>query len=191
MTDTCSCPPDDCHGGHTIQIGRLTDEHLRRVTEGRDWLSQSERSSMAAELLALRARVTTMEAQAADLADAESERARLSLYARNARRVIDTLWKSRRGHQSRASMHARMYRRARHSEAETRRDHDALAARVAELEAAQREPIGYLPLVIRGNGRLWLAGTEPTSRAAAEARLMRWRGGELDCRVVELREVTE
>lgn len=135
----CSCPPDDCHGGHTIDVGPswvcVPDDRLRQFRDDPTVAHTTAERSMAAELLALRARVTTMEAHAADLINAESERARLSLYARNARRVIDTLWKSRRGHQSRASMQARMYRRARHSEAETRRDHDALAARVTELEA--------------------------------------------------------
>lgn len=52
---------------------------------------------------ALRARVTELEGQVAVLADAEMERARLSLYARNARRTIRTLWKSRRHWQNRAA----------------------------------------------------------------------------------------
>lgn len=95
---------------------RFSDRHLAEVTRERD---------------AARARVS-------ELVNAESERARLSLYARNARRAIDTLWKSRRGHQSRASMHAGMYRRARNSEE-------------AALEAAQREPIGYVVVAKRPN----------------------------------------
>lgn len=81
MNDTCKCPPDDCHGGHTINIGpaRLTDEQLRRLTEYvhpdettdyvRPWLH-----SMAAELLELRrlasswpTRLQELTAQAAEL----------------------------------------------------------------------------------------------------------------------------
>lgn len=100
MSDTCSCPPGDCHGGHTINISpvtvggtgqsmdalrshldacaycrlsetppaHLTDEQLRRLTAYvhpdeatdyvRPWLH-----SMAAELLAARARITELEAE--------------------------------------------------------------------------------------------------------------------------------
>lgn len=52
---------------------------------------------------ALRARITELEDQVAFLADAEMERARLSLYARNARRTITTMWQSRRHWQNRAA----------------------------------------------------------------------------------------
>ncbi|NEW49361.1 hypothetical protein GV792_04795 [Nocardia cyriacigeorgica] len=45
---------------------RLTDEQLRRIEAGKDWLSQSERQSMAAELLAARARITELEADTID-----------------------------------------------------------------------------------------------------------------------------
>ncbi|NEW33815.1 hypothetical protein GV791_14755 [Nocardia cyriacigeorgica] len=49
-----------------------------------------------------RARIAELEDQVATLADAEMERASLSLYARNARRTIRTLWESRRHWQNSA-----------------------------------------------------------------------------------------
>lgn len=61
-------------------------------------------------------------------------------------------------------------------------------ATLLDSPVAQREPIGYLPLVVRDGGRLWLAATEPSSRGEAESRLMPWRGSDIDCRVVELHE---
>jgi len=70
MTDTCTCPPGDCHGGHTTQIGpaaRLTDEQIvdlvQRWKAGESVnASRPEVNSMAAELLAARARITELEA---------------------------------------------------------------------------------------------------------------------------------
>lgn len=67
MTDTCTCPPDDCHGGHTINVGpaRPDEDRLRTfVKYGRD-AEPDEVSAMAAELLALRPRVTQLEADQA------------------------------------------------------------------------------------------------------------------------------
>ncbi|MEV6219766.1 hypothetical protein [Nocardia sp. NPDC051833] len=64
MTDTCTCPPGDCHGGHTIDIGPswvcVADQRLRALrddpwaTRPRTALVDDETRSMAAELLALR-----------------------------------------------------------------------------------------------------------------------------------------
>lgn len=65
MTDTCKCPPDDCHGGHTINIGpaRPDEDRLRTfVKYGRD-AEPDEVTAMAAELLALRPRVAELEAE--------------------------------------------------------------------------------------------------------------------------------
>lgn len=76
MTATCSCPPDDCHGGHTINVGpawvSIPDDRLRQFRDDPNVCTTASERSMAAELLALRARVTTMAA----LLDAESERGR-------------------------------------------------------------------------------------------------------------------
>lgn len=61
----CSCPPGDCHGGHTINVGpswvSVPDERLRQLRDDdivcvQDWVR-----SMAAELLPLRARVAELE----------------------------------------------------------------------------------------------------------------------------------
>ncbi|MBF6399761.1 hypothetical protein IU438_28745 [Nocardia cyriacigeorgica] len=58
---------------------------------------------LGAELIEKRARVTELEDQVAFLADAEMERARLSLYARNARRTIRAVFESRRHWQDRTA----------------------------------------------------------------------------------------
>lgn len=65
MTDTCTCPPGDCHGGHTINVGPswvcLPDDRLRQLrddpfaTRPETVTVDPETQSMAAELLALRA----------------------------------------------------------------------------------------------------------------------------------------
>ncbi|MBF6515557.1 hypothetical protein IU421_14890 [Nocardia cyriacigeorgica] len=58
---------------------------------------------LGAELTEKRARVAELEDQVAFLADAEMERARLSLYARNARRTIRAVFESRRHWQDRTA----------------------------------------------------------------------------------------
>lgn len=74
MTDTCSCPPGDCHGGHTINIGPvavgLTDENLRIVADAShpDCHPDGQVRDMAAELLALRGRVAELEGERDKLA---------------------------------------------------------------------------------------------------------------------------
>lgn len=63
MTDTCSCPPGDCPGGHTIDAAPpplLTDDQLRQLLL--DPHADYGITAMAAELLALRARVAELEA---------------------------------------------------------------------------------------------------------------------------------
>ncbi|WP_280470976.1 hypothetical protein [Nocardia cyriacigeorgica] len=111
----------------------LTDDELREIanTADAEMLPDETVRAMATELLAARAeigalrndldakssdfdaacrhlgesraRVAFLEDQAAVLTDAETERARLSLYARNARRTIRTLWESRRRWQTRVA----------------------------------------------------------------------------------------
>lgn len=70
MTDTCTCAPDDCHGGHTINVGpawvNLPDERLRQLRDDPNVCTNVGERSMAAELLALRARVTELEADSID-----------------------------------------------------------------------------------------------------------------------------
>ncbi|MEU3011086.1 hypothetical protein [Nocardia asteroides] len=179
MTDICKCPPDDCHGGHTMNIGpaRLTDEQLRRLTDYvhpdettdyvRPWLH-----SMAAELLALRPRVAELEAdsidrdfgiQAMSIAPGEStlsttpttERARRLVLAMSLAcgRMLDEdqapnyveFEVSPAGHPGYVVHVRRAEGRSPHT---LRRDAEARAeraeTRVAELEAAQREPSGYV-----------------------------------------------
>ncbi len=81
MTDTCTCPPGDCHGGHTINISpstagsaeaaRPTDEQLRTWLDpyGESfpayWTEEHDDylDAMFAELLAARARITALEAE--------------------------------------------------------------------------------------------------------------------------------
>jgi hypothetical protein len=64
MTDTCTCPPGACHGGHTIQTGparfigpdgRVTAERLHQIVHVEMVCTTEVDRSMAAELLALRA----------------------------------------------------------------------------------------------------------------------------------------
>lgn len=72
MTDTCTCPPGACHGGHTIQIGparfigpdgRVTAERLHQIVHVEMVCTTEVDRSMAAELLAARARITELEAE--------------------------------------------------------------------------------------------------------------------------------
>lgn len=252
MTDTCNCPPDDCHGGHTIDVGpvatllsrtqawmlahdwtetsegpagwqwehttgqkvgvprnisddrdlrdgllyrlaqthqlssadiereirgdeppvpHLTDEHLRRIAQYvhpdeatdyvRPWLH-----SMAAELLALRARV----------AELEAANTRVQEFYERAR-------------------HERDESRARVVELEA--EH-GLADRVTAaldridadraLEAAQRAPVGYAVVTNYLDAR-WVQAAPVVSLEAAQARARVY--GEHEARVVELREVAE
>ncbi|TLF96789.1 hypothetical protein FEK35_27240 [Nocardia cyriacigeorgica] len=112
------------------RIAELEADHARLVEDVASTVRRF--SATLDERDALRARVAELEDQVAALADAEMERARLSLYARNARRTITTMWQSRRQWQNRA--------------AELEAEHD-LADRVTEaldrievnraLEAAQ------------------------------------------------------
>ncbi|MFC9966311.1 hypothetical protein ACFVH4_18945 [Nocardia ignorata] len=229
MTDTCTCPPDDCHGGHTINIGpvteRLTDEQLRRFTEyvhpdeatrARPWLH-----SMAAELLALRARVAELEDDSIDndfgiqgmsiepgastlTTRPTTERARRLVLAMSLAcgRMLDddqapnyVEFEVSPANQPGYVVHVR---RAEGPSPHTlRRDAEARAekaeARLAELEAAQREPLGYTAALRGTDGKLCevFGGTDLT-REFAEQRAGYWRHSfpDTDAVLVELREVT-
>lgn len=157
MTATCSCPPDGCHGGHTINVGpaRLTDEQIRSVGQG--VLSHTWLQPMAAELLALRAYVTDHEGRCDTLCPRCGDE-----IGTNAD-LVDVVVKSQ--------------------------------ARVAELEAAQREPIGFAVGTHLGERTAPLIEeTFPTEEQAhgLALELIRECGRDVDrTRVYELREVTE
>ena len=117
MPDTCSCSPGACHGGHTIDVGPpwvcIPEERLRQFRDDEYVCVTDDVRSMAAELLALRARVSS--------------------------------WSDRL--QELTAHGAELDRRGR------------------ELEAAQREPIGYGVVVegAEGVGGLWVQ-TSPLLR---------------------------
>lgn len=161
MTDTCTCPPDDCHGGHTITVGLPlptgwpdgpTDEVLGELLQAA-FVARSPAVAFVDE---------TASPACTGLRGTFDLRHIVMAMAGPMRDLIAPHF------------------------AQVTRERDEARARVAELEVAQREPIGYAVVTTYLDGR-WVQTAPVVSLDAARARAR--VHAEHDARVVELREV--
>lgn len=246
MTDTCTCAPDDCHGGHTINVGlpltpapfcgygscdrppghegphlcrcskpvdgpangckwhtpgaRLTDEQLRQLRD--DPLADYHHAgitAMAAELLALRARVTELEAREAEARQHVDDQIAVRNHhigrRRTAEHTIDALWRSRRDLQARITELEAEAQADERAIEESRGERDAARDRAAEAETEQQELIGFAVVSTAGQDDYLCLASDLLHRQADTAHgeliMSRAESPSTPWRVVELREVTE
>ncbi|TLF74080.1 hypothetical protein [Nocardia cyriacigeorgica] len=173
------------------------------LTEDQRYIAEANSGELVrrlgSERDAARNRITELEAQAAILADSEVERARLSLYARNARRAIRTLWESRRHWQDRvAGLEAErdgLHQAVDHRREVIREVIREMAAeiatardRIAELEAEQPAPVAYSVIHRLPDGEVAFTNRYYLDRARADQRAA---DDGAAYSVVELREVSD
>ncbi|MFC4124906.1 hypothetical protein [Nocardia rhizosphaerae] len=197
MTDTCSCPPDDCHGGHTINVGPVTVDAPKHLALDdlrtlRDATAYSYEAgdyppNMPAHLLEYTAgdggllSLLNQAIKQAELLDAATPENLASTERPSDARLQEVLDGRAASWRMTQSMAAELLAlRA------ALADRDDLYKRVEELEAAQREPIGYA-VITDHLGARWVQTGPVASLDHARARARVYV--EQAARVVELREV--